>query len=72
MVLQTQKGNNMKDAKRKVYICAVTLEHVQFIGPFVSQQAAGTWGSNHLYNPCWNTVMLFSHDVAIPLELIEP
>ena len=72
MVLPTQKGNDMRDAKHKVYICAVTLFHVQFIGPFESQQAAGTWGRKYLDNPCWNTVHLFSHDVTMPLELVTP
>ena len=62
----------MKDATRKIYICAVTLEHVQFIGPFYSFLQAGDWGRAHLDNPCWNTVELFPHDVTVPLELVTP
>ena len=62
----------MKDAKRKIYICAMTLEHVQFIGPFSLQRDAGDWGRANLDNPCWNTVKLFPHDVAVPLELVAP
>ncbi len=62
----------MKDAKRSVYICAVTLEHVQFIGPFRSHQIAGGWGIAYLDNPGWNTVSLFPYDVAKPLELVTP
>ena len=62
----------MKDATRKTYICAVTLEHVQFFGPFKSEGAAGNWGATHLENPCWNTVSLFSHDVAMPVQLVPP
>ena len=62
----------MKDAERKVYICAVTLEHVQFVGPFVSHDDAGKWGDTNFHNPCWNTVSLFPHDVTVPLELVTP
>ena len=62
----------MKDAKRRVYICAVTLEHVQFIGPFPTPVEAGIWGRDNLDNPCWNTVNLFSHDVAMPIQVVTP
>ena len=62
----------MKDASRKIYICAVTLEHVQFVGPFDSFLKAANWGRANFENPCWNTVTLFPHDVATPLELVTP
>ncbi len=62
----------MRDAQRHVYICAVTLTHVQFIGPFDSINDAGDWGRANLSNPCWNTVELFAHDVATSLELVTP
>ncbi len=61
-----------RDAERNIYICAVTLEHVQFIGPFWSEYDAGVWGHTNLGNPCWNIVSLFSNEVTMPLELVAP
>ena len=72
MVLWTQKGNDVKIETRKVYICAVSEEHVMFVGPFDTEMDASTWGAKHLVNPCWNVVSLYPRDVAMPLDLVTP
>lgn len=61
-----------KDAVRSEYICAVTPQHVEFIGPFPDAATAGAWGWENLENPCWNTVSLFAYEVNRPLELRDP
>lgn len=62
----------MKDASRSLYICAVTLDRVHFVGPFPSFKNAGDWGLAHLDNSYWSMVALSPQVVAAPLELVAP